>query len=157
LCVDGVTPEERQGLDLSLWLFAGCASEPVRADTLEQFAAAYAEAGFQPWAFVPNYGLSEQPGITRRQVPRSPKVVAFDRAALAQNRVAVAEAGAPGSVRLVSNGLPAPDATVLIVTPASETRCAPGEVGELWAHSVYTSRGYWRRPQATAETFGAHL
>jgi len=34
LCVDHVTPAERAGLDLSLWLFANCLSEPLRAETL---------------------------------------------------------------------------------------------------------------------------
>ena len=163
LCVDRIAPEERAGLDLGLWMFAPLVSEPVLAETLEQFSAAYAAAGFQPWAFVPNYGLSEQPGITVRVGPRLPLVTAFDRAALAggggatRNRVAPVSADAAGAVRLVSNGRLGAGMTVRIVNPSTEVACAPGEVGEVWVASPYTASGYWNRPAETAETFQAHL
>ena len=78
---------------------------------LEQFAAAYAPAGFRPQAFIPAYGLSEQPGVAGRMGASAPRVGAFDRAALAQNRVMPVADDAPGAVRLVSNGPPAPSVT----------------------------------------------
>jgi acyl-CoA synthetase (AMP-forming)/AMP-acid ligase II len=157
LCVDRIAPEDRAGLDLGLWMFATCVSEPVRAETLEQFAAAYADAGFQPWAFVPNYGLSEQAEVSGRAGPRLPKIVAFDQAALAQNQVVAVTAEAAGAMRLVSNGPPGPGVTLRIVDPATGTACAPGQVGEVWTASAYMSAGYWRKPEASAETFQAHL
>ena len=157
LCVDRIAPDERAGLDLRLWLFATCTAEPVRAETLEQFAAAYAGAGFQPWAFVPSYGLSEQAGVSGRVGRQPPKIVGFDRAALAENRVVAAGAGAEGALRLVSNGPPGPGITLRIVDPATETACAPGQVGEVWTASAYMSAGYWNKPDASAETFQARL
>ncbi len=47
------------GLDLSSWRVAFNGAEPVRAETLERFAAAFAPCGFRPAAFYPCYGLAE--------------------------------------------------------------------------------------------------
>lgn len=56
LCVRKGTPE---GLDLSRWDVAFCGAEPIRPDTLDRFAEAYAPAGFRREAFYPCYGLAE--------------------------------------------------------------------------------------------------
>src|SRR5262245_23009021 len=39
LCVRKITPEQRATLDLSCWDLAFCGAEPIRADTIERFAA----------------------------------------------------------------------------------------------------------------------
>ncbi len=59
LCVRKTTPEERRQLDLSSWQAAFNGSEPVRAETMENFARAFAPAGFRREAFHPCYGLAE--------------------------------------------------------------------------------------------------
>ena len=59
LCVRSVTETEKANLDLSRWRVAFNAAEPVRAETLRRFAAAYATCGFTPEAFCPAYGLAE--------------------------------------------------------------------------------------------------
>ena len=43
LCVDKVTPEQMEKLDLSSWTLAFCGAEPIRPETLERFARAFAE------------------------------------------------------------------------------------------------------------------
>jgi acyl-CoA synthetase (AMP-forming)/AMP-acid ligase II len=48
LCVDGVTDEEKQGLDLSMMDTLYCGAEPIRKSTLERFAAVYKDFGFRP-------------------------------------------------------------------------------------------------------------
>ena len=53
------TAEERAALDLSRWRLAFCGAEPIRAETLEHFAEAFAPAGFRMEAFYPCYGLAE--------------------------------------------------------------------------------------------------
>jgi len=58
-CVRRVSTEDRAGLDLSSWRLAFCGAEPVRADTLRDFADAYESTGFNPRAFYPCYGLAE--------------------------------------------------------------------------------------------------
>ena len=59
LCARRVRPAEREGLDLSSWEVAFNGAEPVRAATLERFAAAFAPCGFRREAFYPCYGLAE--------------------------------------------------------------------------------------------------
>ena len=59
LCVRKSTPEQRRSMDLSRWEVAFCGAEPVRAESLNLFAEAFAEAGFRREAFYPCYGLAE--------------------------------------------------------------------------------------------------
>jgi long-chain acyl-CoA synthetase len=51
-----------------------------------------------------------------------------------------------------SCGLPSPTGEVRIVDDRGET-LPPGEVGELWYRGPIVVRGYWNKPQETAETF----
>ena len=87
-CVRRTTPEERAGLDLSRWRLAFCGAEPIRAETLQHFAEAFAPAGFRMEAFYPCYGLAETTllaaGPDYRQEPR---ILTVNRAALAEHRV----------------------------------------------------------------------
>jgi len=50
---------ERARLDLNCWQVAFCSAEPIRAETLDRFAEAFAPAGFRAEAFYPCYGLAE--------------------------------------------------------------------------------------------------
>src|SRR5262249_32193962 len=59
LCVDKISPAECEGLDLSSWTVAWNGAEPVRAETLDRFATAFAPFGFRREAFYPCYGLAE--------------------------------------------------------------------------------------------------
>lgn len=52
----------------------------------------------------------------------------------------------PGSV-----GLPLPGVSVRIVDPETSQDVSPGEAGELLIRSGSVCKGYWRRPEATAE------
>ncbi|HEY2740296.1 MAG TPA: AMP-binding protein, partial [Thermoanaerobaculia bacterium] len=45
LCVRRIPPEQREGLDLRSWRLAFNGAEPVRADTMERFAEAFAPCG----------------------------------------------------------------------------------------------------------------
>ena len=154
-CADGVGPDERADLDLRGWFIARCNAETVRPETVEQFTTAYAPHGFRPEAFMPVYGLSEYPGVTGHMAGRAALARAFDRAALAQNRVSAVEPRTPGALRLVSNGRPGQGVTVRIVDPTTRRLCAAAEVGEVWVAGEYVAAGYWRRPDATAESFQA--
>src|SRR5262249_1451573 len=59
--------------------------------------------------------------------------------------------------RLVGCGRALSDLTVAIADPASGAPCPPGTVGEIWVAGPSVARGYWNRPDATAETFQARL
>ena len=46
---------------------------------------------------------------------------------------------------------------MVIVEPTLAMPCQPGRVGEIWVSGPSIAQGYWDRPDATAESFGAHL
>ncbi len=53
-----------------------------------------------------------------------------------------------------SAGPPVPVCRVKITDPADPSReLPPGEVGELWGFGPNVVKGYWRKEQATADTF----
>lgn len=162
LCVRKSTPEERSALDLSSWEVAFCGAEPVRPETLDRFAEAFAPAGFRRGAFYPCYGLAEGTLIVSGgQAGEEPILCALDAAALEQNRVEASRPGAgaapPAARTLVGCGRALLDQEMLVVDPGSLTRCPPGAVGEIWVRGPSVARGYWQKPDETAEAFHAHL
>ena len=52
-----------------------------------------------------------------------------------------------------SCGPPVPVAELKIMAPDGSREMPTGEVGELWAKGPMVVKGYWNRPEATAETF----
>ena len=59
LCVRKITAAQSATLNLSRWNVAFNGAEPIRAATLERFAAAFESCGFRREAFYPCYGLAE--------------------------------------------------------------------------------------------------
>ena len=156
LCAERVSPEEKAALDLSRWRVAFCGSEPVRAATLERFAAAFAPCGFRREAFYPCYGLAEATlFVTGGRSAEPPVVRGFDAAALERDRAASAEA--EDATRLVGCGFPWHGSRVEIVRADTRVPCADGEVGEVWVAGPHVAAGYWNRAEESAEAFGAHL
>ncbi|MET0395204.1 MAG: AMP-binding protein, partial [Longimicrobiaceae bacterium] len=156
LCVHAMRPEERAGLDLSRWEIAFNGAEPVRAETLRAFSDAFAPSGFRARAFFACYGLAEATLMVTGSQPAEPPVVrAVDPEALGEGTVLEAEP--EGRYRLVGSGRSAPSQRVIIVDPATLRECAPERVGEVWVRGASVASGYWERPEATAETFGAFM
>ncbi|MBA3947173.1 MAG: amino acid adenylation domain-containing protein [Herpetosiphonaceae bacterium] len=158
LCARKVTPEQLAMLDLSSWRVAFTGAEPIRAATLEQFAAAFAPCGFRMEAFYPCYGLAEATLIVSGgKRTRPPVIEAFDGAALEQNRVVAVEGTEPGTRTFVGCGQIIADQQLLIADPQTHLRCQTGEIGEIWVAGPSVAQGYWQQPATSAETFGAYL
>jgi 8-amino-7-oxononanoate synthase len=158
LCVEKITDEQLQGLDLSSWQLAFNGAEPVRAETLENFTRRFAPVGFKYEAFYPCYGMAETTLIVTGGVKGDPPVLrSFDGASLDQGSVVHVEPGQKGARALVSCGHVLPDGEVVIVDP--ETRCAlsPDGVGEIWVRSSSVGQGYLNKQQLTDDTFHAFL
>ncbi len=160
LCVEKIGEEERSKLDLSSWTLAFNGAEPVRAATLERFAAAFAPCGFRKEAFLSCYGLAE--GTLLAAVGRrgtGATVGAFSAVELEQHRAVAVEpevAGDSEARTLVGCGTAPEGARMLIVEPESRVPCAPGVVGEIWIAGPAVAAGYWGLPEVTAASFGSH-
>ena len=128
----------------------------MRADTLARFADAFGLCTVG--AFRPAYGLAEATlivsGHSHSGVLFTPSVQAEE---LGQNRIQLAEVSAAGSRILVGCGGIAPDLDVKIVDPETRAPCPANRVGEIWVSGPSVARGYWRKPDETGESFGAHL
>jgi amino acid adenylation domain-containing protein len=158
LCVRKSTPAQRASLDLRRWKVAFNGAEPIRPDTLERFAAAFAPCGFRREAFYPCYGLAEATLIVSGgAAPEPPIVRTFRGAALENNRVSETPADQDGARALVGCGRSLEDQQVVIVHPETLTRCSPDQVGEIWVAGPSVAQGYWHRPDETEHTFGAFL
>jgi acyl-CoA synthetase (AMP-forming)/AMP-acid ligase II/acyl carrier protein len=158
LCVRRITSGPPPALDLSAWRVAACGAEPVRADTLERFAAAFAPVGFRADAFHPCYGLAEATLFATAGLgPARPAVRAVRRSALSSHRVELVGGDEADARELVGCGRAWCDQEVLIVDPDTRLRCPGDRVGEIWIRGPSVARGYWNRPQESEQTFGARL
>jgi acyl-CoA synthetase (AMP-forming)/AMP-acid ligase II len=159
LCVRKIKPEQCRALDLSCWESADVAAEPVRHGTLERFAETFAGVGFSAAAFNPCYGLAEASVfVSARAKGLGFRGTAFKTAALACGRVEPAETGADSDARIyVGCGHTWQEQKMAIVHPQSDTRCADGEVGEVWLSGPHVARGYWHRAYESERTFGARI
>ena len=166
LCARRIDPEQAAELDLSRWQQACNGAEPVDAHTLARFRRRFAVAGFRAETFLPGYGMAEttlyvcgapasQPPLIRRV---NPVALQQDRLEPGEKPVDLDdvpdETGGPGQL-LVSCGVVADDLDVRVVDPDSGRVRADGDIGEIWVRGGSVARGYWRRPEETARSFGA--
>lgn len=158
LCVRRVTPEQREGLDLSNWRSAINGAEPVRAETLARFDEAYGPYGWRPETMTPSYGLAEATLIVSGHGPdRTPLVTRFDADAMAAEGVArAAAANEPGEV-LVACGEAEPSVDRRIVDPETRRQLPDGTIGEIWLAGPIVGAGYWGRRRESDQVFRAHL
>ena len=158
LCVRKITPSQRATLDLSSWTVAFCGAEPVRAETLEEFAETFAPCGFRPEAFYPCYGLAEATLLAAGGYKTAPPHVRwFDGKALEADRVVPGTSGERGTRALVGCGQTMPDQQIVIADPNRLTRLPAGQVGEVWVSGPSVAQGYWQRADETERTFRAYL
>jgi acyl-CoA synthetase (AMP-forming)/AMP-acid ligase II/alkylation response protein AidB-like acyl-CoA dehydrogenase/acyl carrier protein len=159
LCVDRVPAEERSGLDLASWRVAYNAAEPIHPETLESFSRAYEPSGFRREAFFPSFGLAEATLLVSTKAEGTlPSLLPVRSGPLeTEGRVVPAPDTAAGARTLVGCGPAVPGTEVAVADPVSGRRRGADEVGEIWIAGPGVAGGYWNRPEATAETFGARL
>ncbi|MCC6810291.1 MAG: AMP-binding protein [Deltaproteobacteria bacterium] len=151
LCTRRVSRDVAETLDLSSWTCAFNGAEPIRADTLERFIAAFAPRGFRRRTFFPVYGLAEATLMVSSGGPADePVMIDVDPRALDQGRVELA-----AGKRLVGCGRVGGGLDLRIVDPEAQTPCAPDRVGEIWIRGPSIAAGYFGAEAATREIFAA--
>jgi amino acid adenylation domain-containing protein/FkbM family methyltransferase/non-ribosomal peptide synthase protein (TIGR01720 family) len=162
LCVRKINAEQRASLDLSSWSVAFNGAEPIRHETLEAFSKTFEPCGFRRMAFNPCYGLAEATLLVSGSVnSEQPVLRSLQARALENNRIvdtsSIIESSQPREAdrTIVGCGGALPEVNVLIVDPETLNACPPDRIGEIWVSGPSVARGYWNRPQETAQTFNA--
>ncbi|OCG75776.1 fatty acyl-AMP ligase [Microbacterium sediminis] len=155
LCTQLATDEQIAELDLSCVesLFSG--SEPVRPETVSAFLERFAPTGITRDQITPVMGMTEAQLITSKFPDEELVIRRFDASALEAGRLQPATG--EGTVEWVSCGRARSDTSVVIVDPDTLLPVDDGVVGEIWVSGPMVAPGYFRRPDATAETFGHSL
>ena len=155
LAVRKTSDDDMAGLDLGGVTHVVCGAERVHVATVDRFTERFARFNLRPEAIRPSYGLAEATVYVAARAPgKPPHVVHFESDQLSAGH-AEPLCDSTGTA-LVSYGVPL-SPTVRIVDPESRTEQPAGAVGEIWLRGDNVARGYWGRPDATAETFAGHL
>ncbi|MGE0503465.1 MAG: class I adenylate-forming enzyme family protein [Rhizobiaceae bacterium] len=111
--------------DLSAWRIGGFGGAPMPEPVIEAFARK-----------LPGLSLMNAYGATETS---SPSTIMPARHTAAH---------------LASVGLPVPNCTIVVVDETGR-QVTTGEAGELWIAGPSVVKGYWNRPDATADSFAA--
>lgn len=153
LCVDTVSDEQAEQLDLSAWVFALTGAEPIRAETLRSFSQKFAVAKFNPEAFVPAYGMAECTVLATCRQHNAVITRTVSSEQLAQNSI---KESPDGNLELVSSGSSCWPQELIIVDPHSLAILTEQEVGEIWLKGEHIAQGYWQQEQLSQATFKAY-
>ncbi len=159
LCLRKIRREDCRDLDLSCWQVAFNGAEPIRAETLNEFAAHFAPFGFHREAFMACYGLAEATlMVAGTSNDESPAIRSFQASALERHQVVSDDGLHEEDVRtVVSCGRVTDEMEVKIVHPETLQPRTPGQVGEILVKGPSVAMGYWNKPMETAETFQVFL
>ncbi len=149
LCCERINASKLAELDLRHWRVAFSGAEPIRQDSLQDFAARFAACGFDANNYLASYGLAEATlFVTGSRPGQGIDTLHLDIEALGAHRAVPGQ----GST-LASCGWPQPEHPVLIVDTATGEALGEGRVGEICSSGPSIAAGYWRNPEATAKAF----
>lgn len=157
MCVDTITDDEVQTLDLRTLDQLYCGAEPVLKTTLNRFRDRFASCGYRASSLIPCYGMAEATLFVSGKPDGSlPQSVWLDKAALERGAVRAVAPGTPAATEVVSCGTIAHGHEVIIADPRACRPAKPGAVGEIWVHGPSVAEGYFGKPEL-AGTFTARL
>ncbi|MGB8192326.1 MAG: AMP-binding protein [Chitinophagaceae bacterium] len=146
LCVSRISPEQVNDLDLSSWKVAYNGSEPVRADTMQQFSERFSFIGFNENAFVTCYGLAEATLLVAgvKKDNTAPRVIAVNTDSNSTDRIQLVDSSTAGARKMVSSGKLAAGVEVKIFGCGSQADRELRE-GEICIAGDNVTQGYWNK------------
>ncbi len=141
-CIQSVSDDQLEELDLRSWQVAYNGSETVHAATMENFARKFERCGFRYEAFCPVYGLAESTALTTA------------------TRCGAGPCLMPGSGErelAVACGRRDSDSQIIIVDPDTCTEREAGREGEIWLAGPSVAQGYWNDAELSRQVFDAFL
>ena len=148
-----VHEEDLRKLDLSsLRALINC-SEPVRAQSIDEFVRVFSAGGLRPGVVVSSYAMAENVfAVTQSPVGSPPvRIVADARALRDEHVIRSAEPSGEGIV-FVSSGRCLPGSEVRALS-RDGMELPDGAIGDLVIRSDCLLSGYFNRPDLTAEAF----
>jgi acyl-CoA synthetase (AMP-forming)/AMP-acid ligase II len=146
-----VRPEDRSGNELSsLRALINC-SEPVRAQSIDEFVAVYEPYGLNPDAIKSSYAMAENVfGVTQSDINGTPRRIWVDARELAQKSTAIPVApSAKQATCFVSSGRCLAGNGIRIVS-SDGGDLGDYEVGEIAIRSDSLFDGYYNRADLTS-------
>ncbi|TMO68414.1 non-ribosomal peptide synthetase [Pseudoalteromonas aurantia] len=158
LCLERIKDKQRAALDLSSWRVAFSGAEPIRHDTLNDFADKFSANGFKREALYPCYGLAEGTLlVTGSKAGSGAKIHAFCNESLSQGKARQVQAQDSRNngeySHQVSCGVTPSQHYLRITCPTTLAELPAGDIGEIWVAGPSIAVGYWQNDQATNETF----
>ena len=134
LCVQRITAQQKAELDLSSLRHTLNGAETVRLTTMRRFEEAFEDCGFQRNSWYICYGLAEATLLVSgtASVRQSDTGVACCGHALGQHDIAIVDA-------------------------TTHQRQPSATVGEIWIRGRGCAQGYWRKVEASRQTFAARI
>ncbi|AAV89328.2 AMP-dependent synthetase and ligase [Zymomonas mobilis subsp. mobilis ZM4 = ATCC 31821] len=133
--------------DLSRWRVAGNGADMIRPDVMQKFVDAFSEAGFNPNAFMPSYGLAEATlAVSLMPLNEGIRVEMVKESLLSGSQ---ADENQPERYRSIVNcGKPVKDTTISIRN-ADGKDLPEREVGQVWVKGPGIMSGYFRDKEST--------
>ncbi len=128
LCVDRISPDQTDKLELSRWRIAFCGAEPILHRTLYDFASRFSACRFSSKAFYPCYGLAEATLLAAGgDGPAEPYILTVQRESLSAGQPKIDQQGrGRGFQKLVSCGRAAHQTDLVLVDPTTRDEVAHG-------------------------------
>ncbi len=154
LCLNKLTPEQIEGLDLSSWRCAFNGAEPVIPATLRRFAERFAAIGLRPGALTPVYGLAEAAvGLAFPPPGRGPLIDCVRRDRLVRKGLALpVPENHADALQLVACGKALAGYLVRVVDSAG-VELPERHEGALQFQGPSATTGYFNNPEASARLF----
>lgn len=150
LCINKISEQDLEGLDLSTWRLAFNGAEAISANTLERFSQRFASYGLSKTALVPSYGLAENSvALTISEIDKPYNVDTISANKFSEQQIAKpADPNEEKTFQFVNCGRPIVDHQIRIVNREGHP-CRERQIGELEFCGPSMMQGYFQNKPAT--------